>query len=115
MTEPVWTGAELRARLGFLGFTLDSYAKYSGRSERMLRRYALEQAKMPLTLTSEVEALEVLAERQLTVWADSAGPVRIPRLTLVQEPGQFPAHWFLALAGRYLARFGRVGSIVWDE
>ena len=109
-------GAEMRAQLRFLGFTLDSFARFAKRDLRALKRYQNGNAPVARPVEQQIKELEQLATSQLADWdkaAEQGVPIEIPRLNETPSFGEFPSHWYLALAGRHIAKWGEDATVEW--
>ena len=112
------SGAEMRARLTHLGFTVDSLAYFTGWDLRGLKRQVSDVAPVsPRTQefieTWEREALADLA--QFDEATDAGVPIYIPRLNTLALPGQKPPRWWMAIAGRHIAARGDDAQIEWRD
>ena len=109
-------GAEMRARLRFLGFTLDSFARFAKRDLRALKRYQNGDAPVARPVEEKIRQLEQLAATQLENWdkaTEQGVPIEIPRLNETPSFGELPPHWYLALAGRHIAKWGEDATVEW--
>lgn len=110
--------AEMRARIGFLGFTLDSFARTTKRDLRDLKR--MQSGRLPVSgpVMQTITDLEIAADEELDRWDEKTKrgeAIYIPRLNAPQPEGALPAHWWLALAGRHLNEWGGQAQIEWAE
>ena len=109
--------AELRARLAFLGFTIDSFTTMLGWDRRTLQRQAGGTTPATQRTVDKIRELEQLANSQLAQWdaaTENGTPIQIPRLTETVMPGDLPPHWYLALAGRHLEKWGDDADVEWE-
>ena len=110
------TAAEFRARLVFLGFTIDSFTTMLGWDRRTLQRQAGGATSVTQRTVDKVRELEQLANTQLAQWdaaTENGTPIQIPRLNETVMPGALPPHWYLALAGRHLNKWGEDADVEW--
>ena len=111
------TAAELRARLGYLGFTIDSFTTMLSWDRRTIQRQAGGTTPVTQRTVDKIRELEQLANAQLAQWdaaTDNGTPIQIPRLNETVMPGALPPHWYLALAGRHLNKWGEDADVEWE-
>ncbi len=113
-----WTGAELRARLAHLGLSIPAFATRTGIDQRYVERVSTGKiGSVSERIHDAVTTLEGLANTELKAWDEATEdglPISIPRLNEPQEPGDLPPHWYLALAGRLIAKRGTDAQIEWQ-
>ena len=110
------TAAELRARLAFIGFTIDSFTTMLGWDRRTIQRQAGGTTPVTQRTVDKIRELEQLASAQLAQWdaaTDNGTPIQIPRLNKTILPSALPPRWFLALAGRHLNKWGEDADVEW--
>ena len=110
------TAAEFRARLGFLGFTIDSFTTMLSWDRRTIQRQAGGTTPVTQRTVDKIRELEQLANAQLAQWdaaTENGAPIQIPRLNETVMPGALPPHWYLALAGRHLNKWGEDATVEW--
>ena len=111
------TAAEFRARLTFLGFTIDSFTTMLGWDRRTIQRQAGGTTPVTQRTVDKVRELEQLASAQLAQWdaaTENGTPIQIPRLNEKVMPGALPPRWYLALAGRHLNKLGEDADVEWE-
>ena len=110
------TAAELRARLGYLGFTIDSFTTMLSWDRRTLQRQAGGTTPVTQRTVDKIRELEQLANAQLAQWdaaTENGTPIQIPRLNEAVMPGTLLPRWYLALAGRHLNKWGEAADVEW--
>lgn len=110
------TGAEFRARLTYLGLTLNWFSGHVGRDARSIRRQ-VEGVSRSITENNlaDLEKLEAEASITLTAFdkATEAGiPIEIPSF---DSAGDRPGTWWHALAGRHIAAWGEDAQIEYSS
>lgn len=114
-----WSGAELRARLAYLGLSVATFSLLTGRSQRYIERVSTGRVgSVSEKISSTVMSLEAQAEEELARWdeaTEEGTPIGIPRLNTGQEEGELPPHWYLALAGHHIEKWSDKAQIKWQS